>query len=581
MTEDATQRLDRLESLVEQQQEQIQQQQKRLQQQANTIRKQRDRLSQFEPTNTDADSTPEPTTDDSDPNDTAAAELDAQSTDLFSRRSLLQGAAVLGLGGFATGAASAADPRGVIGSESHPVKRLYLSELMGPLTEGASLTSLTGNGLAINGNALSIGANAVDSTELANDSVTVAGNEVALGTSTGIDYVDLADTGNSFPIPNADLANDSVTIDGNEVALGGSTTISHTTLSDVNPGDHHTRPSVGDGLVDNSDTFSIALTQGGSGTGVLGSAGTGGIENRSLLGANGIAVSERDGTVSVGTAPSQANITNTFPDSIVSTSGDATVTNDAITLSGSPSTTVDRGKDNRSSTAAYQYEKHGVRFVPKVQISSITLTVSDRTSSDIGPIYITDTSFNSIASKTAPDPGNSVTLNPDPPLSVGTDYFAVVDENDETIEGYFPGYRNSVSFPITSPVLNITAGVDEAAKEKNDTNKAYCIRSLTVPVSAGNATVEWSQPASVSRWENAAFGTERNGEQLDVYAQTSSDGSHWGDWDIDGDGNAEPIARGTDLSSIPPDDRVRFRASLATRSSNKPRLTNLIRQWRG
>ena len=579
MTEDAIQRLDRLESLVEQQQEQIQQQQKRLQQQANTIRKQRDRLSQFEPTNTDADSTPEPTTDDSDPNDTAAAELDAQSTGLFSRRSLLQGAAVLGLGGFATGAASAAEPRGVIGSESHPVKRLYLSELMGPLTEDASLTSLTGNGLAINGNALSIGANAVDSTELANDSVTVAGNEVALGTSTGIDYVDLADTGNSLPIRNAGLANDSVTIAGNEVALGGSTTISHTTLSDVNPGDHHTRPSVGDGLVDNSDTFSIALTQVGSGTGVLGSAGTGGIENRSLLGANGIAVSERDGTVSVGTAPSQANITNTFPDSIVSTSGDATVTNDAITLSGSPSTTVDRGKDNGRINYGH-YSKHGVRFVPKVKISSITLTVSELTSSGIDTIYITDTSFNSIASKPAPDPGNSVTLNPDPPLSVGTDYFAVVDDSDEEAGGYKPGSHDYISFPITSPVLNITAGVDEGSKEKNDTNTAYCIRSLTVPVSAGNATVEWSRPASVSRWENAAFGTERNGEQLDVYAQTSSDGSHWGDWDIDGDGNAEPIARGTDLSSIPPDDHVRFRASLATRSSSKPRLTNLIRQWR-
>jgi hypothetical protein len=345
---------------------------------------------------------------------------------------------VLGLGGFATGAASAAEPRGVIGSESHPVKRLYLSELMGPLTEGASLTSLTGNGLAINGNALSIGANAVDSTELANDSVTVAGNEVALGTSTGIDYVDLADTGNSFPIPNADLANDSVTIDGNEVALGGSTTISHTTLSDVNPGDHHTRPSAGDGLTETDNTFSVTLSQVGSesGTGVLAGVGTDGIEYRSITSEDSVTVSQNSGTVTVGVTTSNSNVTSSFPDSIVSTSGEATVTNGAITLASTPDT-------------------------------------------------------------------------------------------------------------------------------------------------SGEATVEWSRPASVSQWGTVAFEAEQNGEQLDVYVQTrSDDGSTWSDWDVDGDGSAEPIAPGTDLSSIPPDDHVRFRVSLATSSSSKPRLSTLVRQWR-
>ena len=341
---------------------------------------------------------------------------------------------------FATGAASATEPRGVIGSESHPVKRLYLSELMGPLTEGASLTSLTGNGLAINGNALSIGANAVDSTELANDSVTVAGNEVALGTSTGIDYVDLADTGNSFPIPNADLANDSVTIAGNEVALGGSTTLatSHTDLSDVNPGDHHTRPSAGDGLTETDNTFSVSLSQVGSesGTGVLAGVGTDDIEYRSITSEDSVTVSQNSGTVTVGVTTSNSNVTSSFPDSIVSTSGEATVTNGAITLASTPDT-------------------------------------------------------------------------------------------------------------------------------------------------SGEATVEWSRPASVSQWGTVAFEAEQNGEQLDVYVQTrSNDSSTWDDWDVDGDGSAEPIAPGTDLSSIPPDDHVRFRVSLATSSSSKPRLSTLVRQWR-
>jgi hypothetical protein len=70
--------------------------------------------------------------------------------------------------------------------------------------------------------------------EVALDSnqVTVAGNTVSLGGSTGIDYEDLANTG-VFPIPNADLANSSVTVAGNSVSLGGSTTIAVGNLSDV------------------------------------------------------------------------------------------------------------------------------------------------------------------------------------------------------------------------------------------------------------------------------------------------------------------------------------------------------------
>ena len=81
----------------------------------------------------------------------------------------------------------------------------------------------------------------VDAANFSTNSVTVAGNSVALGSSTAVDYIDLNDTGSSFPIPNTDLSNSSVSIAGNSVALGGSTPIDHSDLSNINSGDHHIR----------------------------------------------------------------------------------------------------------------------------------------------------------------------------------------------------------------------------------------------------------------------------------------------------------------------------------------------------
>ena len=56
-----------------------------------------------------------------------------------------------------------------------------------------------------------------------------------------LEYVDLSDTGTSFPIPNNDLSNATVTVAGNSVSLGGSTGISHSDLSEIGSDDHHTR----------------------------------------------------------------------------------------------------------------------------------------------------------------------------------------------------------------------------------------------------------------------------------------------------------------------------------------------------
>jgi hypothetical protein len=82
---------------------------------------------------------------------------------------------------------------------------------------------------------------------LTNSALTVAGNSVSLGGSTGVDYVDLGDTGASFPIPNGDLSHSSVTVAGNSVSLGASTTVDladlanapHSALDDTPSEAHH------------------------------------------------------------------------------------------------------------------------------------------------------------------------------------------------------------------------------------------------------------------------------------------------------------------------------------------------------
>jgi len=106
---------------------------------------------------------------------------------------------------------------------------------------------------------------------LQNDSVIVAGNSVSLGGSTSVNHADISGVGPDdhhsrdhdhseagiSAVPNGGLTNSSVTVAGNSVSLGGSTGIAHSDLSGIGSGDHHTRPSAGDGLTENSNTFDI------------------------------------------------------------------------------------------------------------------------------------------------------------------------------------------------------------------------------------------------------------------------------------------------------------------------------------
>lgn len=117
------------------------------------------------------------------------------------------------------------------------VADIQTDSLNGGVTGNTDLASLAGDGLTITSGALGIASDGVGSTELVENSVTVAGNSVPLGGSTGVDYIDLGDTGGSFPIPTSDLADDSVTVSsGNGLTGGGEVSLGESTTLDIDTG---------------------------------------------------------------------------------------------------------------------------------------------------------------------------------------------------------------------------------------------------------------------------------------------------------------------------------------------------------
>jgi len=104
-------------------------------------------------------------------------------------------------------------------------------------------------------------------TVLEADTVTVAGNAVTLGGSVAVAHADLSAIGandhHTEPSAGSGITDESdnefgltenaVTVAGNLVALGGSTGIDHIDLAGIGPDDHHTDPSAGSGITDEAD----------------------------------------------------------------------------------------------------------------------------------------------------------------------------------------------------------------------------------------------------------------------------------------------------------------------------------------
>ena len=171
---DTEDRLDQLESLVEQQQETIDRQQERIE----ALRAERDIATGDSDASTETDSS-----------------ADTDGITATTRRGVLTAGGMLALFGLGTGAASA-DPQGQVGTSSDPLEALYTEELNGGVTGNQSLTDLTGSNLSINGGALEASGGGSSSSELVTSGNGDTAFQVVDGTS------DVSNAGSTIDAPN-------------------------------------------------------------------------------------------------------------------------------------------------------------------------------------------------------------------------------------------------------------------------------------------------------------------------------------------------------------------------------------------
>jgi len=263
-------------------------------------------------------------------------------------------------------------------------------------------------------------------------------------------------------------------------------------------------------------------------------------------------VSQRETTSDIATTFTEAELS-------IETSV-SSVTDSAIV---SDSTIVSRSGDNSTSTDTNA--PHGLTINPNVDLEGVAATISGNTSG-ASTVDLYDTSGTKLASEAFPGTGSTVTLHQ--PLASGTSYYLVVDGDNFDL-----GFFGSPSYPYESASIDIPQNVAYSGGWVQGDSLIYAFSSIEP---TATAFVEWPEPDPISRWETATYQADIDGGRVDVYVETSSDdGSNWSDW------RPEPITRGTDLSSIPADNRVRFRAELLQDdASNDPRVTLLSRQWR-
>lgn len=169
-------------------------------------------------------------------------------------------------------------------------------------------------------------------------------------------------------------------------------------------------------------------------------------------------------------------------------------------------------------------------------------------------------------------PGSSGSVTFDYAFTSGETYYITAEEENDSDWTY--GYDLDSPTTINGNIVSIVYGEEDNGSW--NTGEAWVIQEIT-PISDafdGEATVEWSNPSSVSRWETATYQDVPDGETVEVYVQTN-DGNGWSDW------STNPVGSGIDLSAIPSDHRVRFRVELSRNdTSDNPRVTLLSRQYR-
>lgn len=222
--------------------------------------------------------------------------------------------------------------------------------------------------------------------------------------------------------------------------------------------------------------------------------------------------------------------------------------------------TTTRTSDDSTSASTGNY---GIVFNPNIDMDGIKVDISSNTG-DIGSktVYVERQSDNNTMGSTTASISSGTTVKISASLSSGKDYAVYVDGGADW------GKYSSPSWTISGSGIDLI-GMYEDGSYREGAGDAAIFNDFTPVVNptSGSANVEWPHPDDIHEWDKATYLKSQDGETVDVYLATSTDGG--ATWSRINSGN--PISRGYGLSSVSASSRVRFEVEFSrVDTSNNP-----------
>ncbi len=246
------------------------------------------------------------------------------------------------------------------------------------------------------------------------------------------------------------------------------------------------------------------------------------------------------------------------------------VASEGIELGHTPGTTVSRHEDGSFFDRDYP---SGLMVNPNTDAGGVEVTLS----SDVGEVsqvfLATGDGSELLDEKEGTfTAGDTVRLSAS--LKAGTEYIVSVNDGGDS---YVVGRSESVSYPVTSEDIDITAGVERGYPPNGDDPQtdqyaAFNIVDVTAfsePAMSGSATIEWPMPDDVAGWDIIPYQAGEDGGTVEVYAIDPADESRL----------AGPLNDPGDISDIPRDTNVAVEVVLERPSTSEyPRLEAVYRR---
>lgn len=254
---------------------------------------------------------------------------------------------------------------------------------------------------------------------------------------------------------------------------------------------------------------------------------------------------------------------------------DVKLTNNKTHISSNAINIQDRQSITRNAdegTYSLNNYARGMLINPNENMDYIDLKISSNTG-NVQEVFVADTNENILYEDTSGhSSGDIVRLNYN--FTSGTDYYVGVWDNGSSTD--VGDYSVGASyFPLTNPAIDVISGVvgihpnDAGGPQTQDSFFAF-VEISPPDYTTANALIgrQTGVPADLKSWDIATFQANENGETVTVDIE-----------DKNGNVLLSDISPNEDISSIPIDTDIQFRATLSRQdTSNNPTLDYLA--WR-